>query len=68
MDNFQLATILHTTQCHQDHTEYCGWFYEVNRESTWTEFTHQRWLKKADMLIAMTGLEIEDIVKVVSLL
>lgn len=42
-----LAEMLHSKCCRLDHTDQCGWEYEDD----WTGWTHQQWLKKADLVL-----------------
>lgn len=43
-----LAIELHTTTCHTEHTERCGWFYEIqDKVHDWTQWTHKHYLEKA---------------------
>jgi hypothetical protein len=44
----QLAIQLHTTLCTWNHTDGCGWYYEVSNERhDWNGHSHKDWLKKA---------------------
>jgi hypothetical protein len=48
----QLATELHNLQCHSNHTDGCGWFYEISKgKDDWEGRAHARFLKKAQTLI-----------------
>ena len=48
-----LAIALHETLCNQNHTDGCGWFYEVkNRIHNWNGAAHQAWLGKARKISA----------------
>lgn len=47
----RVASKLHSMFCRHDHTEGCGWFYEINKEvDDWTRGTHEDYLKKAHRL------------------
>lgn len=52
----QLAVALHGVQCRYNHTDVCGWFYEVHTSDAgakvhdWAGQTHKGYLKKADEL------------------
>lgn len=48
----QLAEGLHDMQCHLNHTDMCGWFYD-----NWTDRAgnRQRWVDKADAVLAELG-------------
>jgi len=48
----QLAKELHGMLCNQNHTDGCGWWYEVkNKQDDWTGGTHTEYLKKAHKMI-----------------
>lgn len=50
--NQRLAVVLHESQCHSDHTEHCGWFYEVKKNvHDFTGDSHSRWLQYANSFI-----------------
>jgi hypothetical protein len=53
-DMKELATVLHQTTCHFNHTDQCGWFYETKEsdrgEFNWEGWTHKRYLEKAEKL------------------
>lgn len=56
-----LAIDLHSTLCHSDHTEACGWEYEIKgrTEHQWDRYTHERYLTKAEALLArFPGLDV----------
>ena len=41
----QLAIKLHDLTCKSNHTDGCGWYYEISKGShNWTGHTHQRYL------------------------
>lgn len=43
-----LAIEIHNINCHYEHTETCGWFYEIrNKVHNWDDWTHKRYLEKA---------------------
>ena len=50
--NQRVAIVLHTNLCHTDHTEGCGWYYEVKDGvhdfSGRGNGSHQHWLSRAD--------------------
>ena len=49
---YQLAKELHHMQCHWNHTDGCGWYYEIrNSVDDWTGSAHGTYLKKAQLLI-----------------
>lgn len=45
-----LAEKLHNTCCHNDHNEFCGWYYE---NGNWSGYAHSSWLEKAEKMIAI---------------
>lgn len=48
----QLAKELHSMLCTWNHTDGCGWFYEMNgKKDNWTGHTHGVYLAKAQKLI-----------------
>lgn len=48
----QLAKELHGMLCRWNHTDGCGWFYEIkNKEDDWTGHAHGEYLMKAQSLI-----------------
>lgn len=50
----QLAIELHNLLCTHDHTEYCGWYYEISNDvHDWTRWTHERYLTKAKEVLVM---------------
>lgn len=48
-----LAVDLHRHLCHWDHTDGCGWEYEITGagEHSWGGMSHERWLAKAKSLL-----------------
>lgn len=48
----QLATDIHALTCHQEHTEYCGWYYE--KWNGRNDSTRQRYLEKARNILNIT--------------
>lgn len=48
----QLAKELHSMLCTWNHTDGCGWFYEIrNNEDDWSGSAHGQYLMKARSLI-----------------
>lgn len=63
----RLAMKLHHKFCHDNHTDMCGWFYEIkNGEDVWTDSEHSRWLKKANELLRVS--DFDTIVSIINLL
>jgi len=47
-----LARELHDLVCNQNHTDGCGWYYEISKGiDDWSRSEHQMWLKRAQCLI-----------------
>ena len=50
-DTKDLAALLHDKLCKDNHTDGCGWFYEIrNGVHEWNRDTHAGWLNKADTI------------------
>lgn len=48
----KLAIMLHDCMCTWDHTNGCGWYYEISKnEHNWASPAHQDYLKKARNII-----------------
>lgn len=72
----QLAVALHDTQCRWNHTDGCGWYYEMHTNKLgvkvhhWDGQTHDRYLKRAHKLAdCCKGLDIslESAITVISI-
>lgn len=51
----ELAIFLHDMTCRYDHTEGCGWFYEIkNGKHDWSRYAHQQELRRARKLLEIT--------------
>lgn len=50
----QLAIGLHSALCHSNHTDMCGWEYEIQGSDghQWDRHAHSSYLKKAEALSA----------------
>ena len=50
---YRLARQLHGLACRWNHTDGCGWFYEINKdgEHDWNRHAHEKYLKKATRLL-----------------
>lgn len=45
---YDLACTLHSKNCSSNHTDGCGWYYEMHRGvHDWTGHAHQRYLEQA---------------------
>lgn len=64
-DDRRLAEELHSMQCHSNHEDGCGWFWESTNK--WEQgYAHKRWLVKAqNVMRALPGMSVDDILKVV---
>ena len=60
----KLAVALHDIQCHWNHTDQCGWFYEFeNNEPDWDRDAHATYLDKARKVIsAMPDADFDDVI------
>ncbi len=48
----RVAIVMHGNLCHSDHTEHCGWHYEVNKgQHDFNGSTHRHWLGRAEKTI-----------------
>lgn len=48
----QLAISLHDAQCRYNHTDQCGWFYEIHKGvHDWSGYAHADYLKKARKVV-----------------
>jgi hypothetical protein len=71
MTIYDLAELLHNNLCHWNHTDGCTWLYEGDQGypvKTWEAYSHKKWLAKAEEIYARTGLEFEDIARVIKAL
>lgn len=41
------AEHMHNTTCGLNHTDRCGWYYEVGSENEWERAEHKYWLNRA---------------------
>lgn len=54
----EIAVRLHAAKCNYDHTEACGWYYELTDKGTvhmWTRSSHNRYLQMAVKFIDSIG-------------
>lgn len=62
----RLAEELHSVQCHINHTDGCGWFYEFsNGEANWSGWAHARYLEKARKLLSEVSDDPEEVIRIV---
>ncbi len=51
-----IAIHLHSVQCKQNHTDGCGWYYEIkNKVHDWNGHSHKRYLASAESFIDTFG-------------
>lgn len=62
----QLAISLHDATCSWNHTDGCGWFYEIDKGiHNWTGYSHSSFLRKAEtMMKLLPGVDSETIIAV----
>lgn len=64
---YALARELHEITCTHNHTDGCGWFYEVSKGiDNWSGRSHRPYLERANLLIAecaRDGVEVEHALK-----
>lgn len=60
----ELAVVLHDAYCRYNHTDGCGWFYEIrNGKTDWTGWAHDRWsgyAKEANEVRESLGMTMEQ--------
>jgi len=56
-DPKELAILLHKLKCNSNHTDQCGWHYEIrsNGNHDWNCYTHEQYLKKANTFLQHFG-------------
>lgn len=68
----RLAEALHELQCTWNHTDGCGWFYEVSATypgGAWNGYAHKRYLVKAKKVIELLpNYDVDEIVTVATAL
>ena len=73
-DAKSLAIVLHNSLCTSNHTDMCGWHYEIkNRRHDWSDGTHKDYLEYAKRLIkncedANMNISVNDICVLVELI
>lgn len=61
----RLAMELHGLMCNSNHTDGCGWFYEIeNKKDNWESPSHKYWIGKARRALKIEDNE-EKILKIV---
>ncbi len=73
----RLAITLHSTLCHHNHTDGCGWEYEMlprtqgtvgpNNNHNWNSHTHNHYLQKAYMVRSFCDNHNIDLTKIIDL-
>ena len=56
-DPKELAILLHKLKCNSNHTDQCGWHYEIgkNGQRDWNGYAHAEYLKKANAFLQHFG-------------
>lgn len=69
-DDARLAEELHSMQCRWNHTDGCGWFYEVHKDVVdWNGHSHSRWLTKArEVMRELPDMSVDEILRVASVI
>jgi len=62
-DDIKLAELLHSKQCHWNHTDGCSWYYE-NWDNP--DYTKQKYLDKARKILL--EMKYEDVLKCINIL
>jgi len=62
----RVAEIMHDVQCHQSHTDQCGWLYEKDRKEPWSESCHSVWEDKARKRIESSCVTPDEIMQFIS--
>jgi hypothetical protein len=62
----RLAEALHSMQCRWNHTDGCGWFYEIQKNVVnWNGWAHAEYLKKAHKAMQMLpDMSVDEILRV----
>jgi hypothetical protein len=48
----ELTIHAHDVLCRWDHSDGCGWYYEIHRgKHNWTGWSHARWLKHIESIV-----------------
>lgn len=68
-DNQRLSILLHSILCNWNHTDGCGWFYEINKDGThqWDGAAHAPYLQKARKLIKYAKEKNMDVVDLIGI-
>jgi len=62
----ELAVLLHSKFCRHNHTDGCGWFYEIDDGiHNWERNAHREYLEKARSLFQKTGLDLPTLALVI---
>ena len=67
LDERNLAHTMHEALCKNDHTEGCGWGYEIHAGvHSWNSWAHKQWLQKAHALTKrVPDISIEDLMTII---
>lgn len=65
MTIYELAELMHTKLCTWNHIDQCAWHYRSAPDKWETSWEHKNYLEKAQNMVEKTGLEPDDIAKVI---
>ena len=67
-DDARLAEELHSMQCRWNHTDGCGWCYEISKGVVdWNGHAHNSYLRKArEVMKVLPDLSVDEILRVAS--
>lgn len=66
-DAGQLAIFLHKNLCKWNHTDGCGWYYEINNDiHDWSGSAHIRYWNITNKLIT-SGFKCDDVTKMINI-
>lgn len=70
-DEYKLAITLHSTLCHWNHADGCGWYYEINKGiDDWSGQAHQPYLMRARAVLTYCNkrnITVDDITNILKL-
>ncbi len=70
LDIFDLAIKIHTWACHYNHTDGCGWLYEIREdgEHEWDKISHKNYLELAAVVLKLMikfNLSFNDFIEII---
>jgi hypothetical protein len=65
-----MACALHKALCTANHTDGCGWYYEIDRKGVhqWGQDAHRKYLQKANKVVAAAqrlGVEPKNVLEII---